>query len=148
MGCHSFLQGIVPTQGSNPGLLCCRQTPYQQTHRGSPELCLPRANYKITGRFSTVWTAGMPNLHTVQGELYCVLRSELSRWTLSCCPDTTHFLLPPFLSLHILSPPEAPHLGLHLLPLLWAAWPLCPSLFRMNGWHWMAFLPAPPLRHL
>ena len=25
MGCHA-LQGIFPTQGSNPGLLCCRQT--------------------------------------------------------------------------------------------------------------------------
>ena len=28
MGCHSLLQGIFPTQGSNPGLLHCRQTLY------------------------------------------------------------------------------------------------------------------------
>ena len=100
--CHSFLQGIFPMQGSNPGLLHCRQIPYHQSHQGSPELCLPRANYKVMGRFSTVWRAGMPNLHIVQGELYCVLCSELSKWTISCCPDTTHFFLPPFLSLHIL----------------------------------------------
>ena len=26
VGCHSLLQGILPTQGSNPGLLHCRQT--------------------------------------------------------------------------------------------------------------------------
>ena len=26
VGCHFFLQGIFPTQGSNPGLLNCRQT--------------------------------------------------------------------------------------------------------------------------
>ena len=26
VGCHSLLQGIFPTQGSNPGLLHCRQT--------------------------------------------------------------------------------------------------------------------------
>ena len=26
---HSLLQGIFPTQGSNPGLLHCRQVPYQ-----------------------------------------------------------------------------------------------------------------------
>ena len=26
--CHSFLQGIFPTQGSNPGLLNCKQILY------------------------------------------------------------------------------------------------------------------------
>jgi len=26
VGCHALLQGIFPTQGSNPGLLHCRQT--------------------------------------------------------------------------------------------------------------------------
>ena len=25
MGCQALLQGIFPTQGLNPGLLCCRQ---------------------------------------------------------------------------------------------------------------------------
>ena len=33
VGCH-FL-GIFPTQGSNPGLLHCRQTPYHLNHQGS-----------------------------------------------------------------------------------------------------------------
>ena len=28
VGCHFLLQGIFPTQGSNPGLLHCRQMPY------------------------------------------------------------------------------------------------------------------------
>ena len=28
VGCHFFLQGIFPTQGSNPGLLHCRQILY------------------------------------------------------------------------------------------------------------------------
>ena len=28
VGCHFFLQGIFPTQGSNPGLLHCRQSFY------------------------------------------------------------------------------------------------------------------------
>ena len=96
VGCHFLLQGIFPTQGLNPGLLHCRQIPYHQNHQGSPELCLLRANYKVMGRFSTVWRAGMPNLHIVQGELYCVLCSELSKWTISCCPDTTLFFLPHF----------------------------------------------------
>ena len=33
---HSLLQGIFPTQGSNPGLLHCRQILYQLSHQGNP----------------------------------------------------------------------------------------------------------------
>ena len=33
-----FLQGIFPTQGSNPGALCCRQILYQLSHKGSPRI--------------------------------------------------------------------------------------------------------------
>ena len=36
MGCHFLLQGIFPTQGSNQGLLHCRQTLYLLSHEGSP----------------------------------------------------------------------------------------------------------------
>ena len=32
--CHSLLQGIFPTQGSNPGLLHCRQILYQLNQDG------------------------------------------------------------------------------------------------------------------
>ena len=38
-GCHFFLQGIFPTQGSNPHLLCllhCRQIIYHRAIRESP----------------------------------------------------------------------------------------------------------------
>ena len=34
--CHFLLQGIFPTQGSNLGLLHCRQTLYHLSHQGSP----------------------------------------------------------------------------------------------------------------
>ena len=34
--CHSFLQGILPTQESNPGLLHCRQILYHLSQQGSP----------------------------------------------------------------------------------------------------------------
>ena len=34
VGCHFLLQGIFPTQGSNPGLLHCRQTLYRLSHQG------------------------------------------------------------------------------------------------------------------
>ena len=33
VGSHSLLQGIFPTQGSNPGLWHCRQILYQLSHR-------------------------------------------------------------------------------------------------------------------
>ena len=36
MGCHALLQGIFPTQGSNPGLLHCGQILYRLSHEGSP----------------------------------------------------------------------------------------------------------------
>ena len=36
VGCHFLLQGIFPTQGSNPGLPHCRQTLYCLSHQGSP----------------------------------------------------------------------------------------------------------------
>jgi len=34
---HSLLQGIFPTQGSNPRLLHCRQILYHLSHQGSPK---------------------------------------------------------------------------------------------------------------
>ena len=38
VGSRSLLQGIFPTQGSNPGLPHCRQILYQLSHKGSPRI--------------------------------------------------------------------------------------------------------------
>ena len=35
VGCHALLQGITPTQESNPGLLHCRWILHHLSHRGS-----------------------------------------------------------------------------------------------------------------
>ena len=35
-GYHSLVQGIFPTQGSNLGLLHCRQILYRWSHQGGP----------------------------------------------------------------------------------------------------------------
>ena len=40
VGCHVLLQGIFPTQGSNPGLSHCRQIFYCLSHQWSPFLTL------------------------------------------------------------------------------------------------------------
>ena len=45
VGYHFILQGIFPTQGSNPGLLHFRQMPYLLSHQGSPGLY--RSQYKL-----------------------------------------------------------------------------------------------------
>ena len=55
VGCHFLLQGIFPTQGSNPGLPHCRQIPYHLSHQGSPR----NNQRKQTERHSTkhlAWT--------------------------------------------------------------------------------------------
>ena len=39
VGSHPLLQGIFPTQGSNPSLPHCRQILYQLSHQGSPIQC-------------------------------------------------------------------------------------------------------------
>ena len=38
VGSHFLLQGIFPTQGSNPRPLHCRQILYQLSHKGSPRI--------------------------------------------------------------------------------------------------------------
>ena len=49
--CHTLLQGIVPTQGSNSGPLHCRQILYQLSHEGSPRL-LAWVAYPFSSRSS------------------------------------------------------------------------------------------------
>ena len=38
LGCQALLQGIFPTQGSNPILLHCRQILYHLSHQASPRI--------------------------------------------------------------------------------------------------------------
>ena len=51
VGCHFLLQEIFQTQGSNPGLLHCRQILYLLSYQGSPDepdwwlVNLPYSNY-------------------------------------------------------------------------------------------------------
>ena len=44
-GSHSLLQGVCLTQGSNPGLLHCRQIPYCLSHKGSPTYHIYQFSY-------------------------------------------------------------------------------------------------------
>ena len=51
VGRLSFLQGIFPTQGLNPGLPHCRQILYQLSHKGSPRI-LEWVAYPFSSRSS------------------------------------------------------------------------------------------------
>ena len=51
VGNLSLLQGIFPTQGSNPGLPHCRYILYQLSHKGSPKI-LEWVAYAFSSRSS------------------------------------------------------------------------------------------------
>ena len=51
VGSLFLLQGIFPTQGSNPGLQYCRQILYQLSHKGSPRI-LKWVAYPFSSRSS------------------------------------------------------------------------------------------------
>ena len=53
VGSHSLLQGIFPTQGSNPSLLHCRQILYQLSHQRSPRILEWEAYPFLQGIFPT-----------------------------------------------------------------------------------------------
>ena len=50
---HSLLQGIFPTQGSNPGLLCCRQILYHLSHLEQIDNDMSLLSYRVV-QFSSV----------------------------------------------------------------------------------------------
>ena len=53
VGCHAPLQGIFPTQGSNPGLPHCRHIVYHLTHQRSPRILEWVALSLLQGNFPT-----------------------------------------------------------------------------------------------
>ena len=86
----SLLQGIFPTQGSNPRLQHCRQIRYQLSHKGSPRILewvaypfssgssWPR-NWNgvswIAGRFFTNELSGKPKSMSLSG--VCVFKWDI-----------------------------------------------------------------------
>ena len=69
----SLLQGIFPTQGSNPGLLHCRQILYQLSHKGSPRI-LERVAYPFSSGSSQPrnWTWVLLHCRWIIYQLSCL----------------------------------------------------------------------------
>ena len=70
VGCYVLLQGICPTQGSNPGLPHCRQILYHLSHQGS--LCTSLQFNSVTQSCLTLCdpmncsTPGLPVHHQLR----------------------------------------------------------------------------------
>ena len=93
----SLLQGIFPTQGSNPGLPHCRQILYQLSHKQSPRILewvaypfskgssLSRNRTRVSciaGGFFTNWA--MREAHTIY-TCICILVTLSHLQVYSCC---------------------------------------------------------------
>ena len=73
-GSHSLLQGIFPTQGSNPGLRHCRWILYQLSHQGSQKE-IKNSNKKGS---LTEWRKTFPN-DVSDKELISKISKELTQ---------------------------------------------------------------------
>ena len=100
VGSLSLLQGIFPTQGSNPGLPNCRQILYQLSHKGSPRILewvaypfSSRSSWPrnwtwvscIAGRFFTNWTIREAHLISCRTKIkiwvfWILVSSKSSNW--------------------------------------------------------------------
>ena len=72
VGCHALLQGIFPTQGSNPDLPHCKQVLYQLSYQGSPRDILYLHKFLYT-HFKTlqysIWYTGFPGISVVKSHM-------------------------------------------------------------------------------
>ena len=99
-GNFSLLQGILPTQGSNPGLPHCRQILYQLSHKGSP---------RILEWVAFPFSRGSSRLRNRTG-VFCIAGGFFMNSAIREAQETTK-LLPKWLC-HFASPPaikESPH---------------------------------------
>ena len=91
MGCHALCQGIFPTQGSNPGLLHCRQIFYCLSHQGSPYILLLFSHLVVS---DSLWPHGLQHARLPcpsPSPGACSNSCPLSRW---CHPATLSSVIP------------------------------------------------------
>ena len=63
---YSLLQGIYPTQGSNPGLPHCRKILYQLSHQGSPRIMDGVGSISLLQQIFPTWELNRGLLHCRQ----------------------------------------------------------------------------------
>ena len=84
VGCHFFLQGIFPTQGSNLGLPNCRQILFGLSYPGSPFSCQINVNHPLDD------ASPLRNFLPICS-IPCRLLNSLSGWAMSLCTEAFPF---------------------------------------------------------
>ena len=75
VGSLSLLQGIFPTQESNPGLPYCRRILYQLSHKGSPRIMEWVAYLFSSGSF---WLRNRTRVSCIAGRFFMQLSYQVS----------------------------------------------------------------------
>ena len=81
VGSHSLLQGFFPSQGSNPGLLYCRQILYHVRHQGHRSQDFLRKNTGVGCRFllQGIFVTQRLNVHLLHRQVDSLPLSHLGR---------------------------------------------------------------------
>ena len=80
LDCHALLQGIFPTQGSNPGLPQCKWILHHLSYQGSPHI------------YTSIITLTLNGLNAPTKRLAGWMRHRLTGWMRTCA--YLHFHLP------------------------------------------------------
>ena len=91
VGSLSLLQGILPTQGSNPGLPHCRQILYQLSHKESPRI-LEWVAYPICSGSS--WPRNWTRVSCIAGGFFTNWAISSSPWPRSILMEAISYHLP------------------------------------------------------
>ena len=132
--CYSLFQGIFPTQGSNLGLLHCRQVLYHLSHQGSL--------YMYTHSF---FECSLPLWFIIGYWIQLPVLYSRTWLFIHSMYKSLHLLIPTSCSFPLPSPPDP--LGNHqsalyiVILLLFHRWVRpCPVLDSTCKWHHMAFV--------
>ena len=83
VGCHSLLQGIFPTQESNPGLLHCRQILYHLSHQG--RLLKIKRPHEFKDTVVTIFLVAI--LKQTQYREYTIININSYQYFINCVPS-------------------------------------------------------------
>ena len=113
VGCHFLLQRIFPTQGSDPGLLHCRQMLYHLSHQ--------EVNRILKGYLSLIFLQWLKNLWQSlhSPDQLRVKNQPLAQYLFPCVFDLHLFILPTKLAFIISGSLEPAHLCRNELDLIW-----------------------------
>ena len=93
VGCHFLLQGIFSTQGSNPGLLHCRQILHHFSHQGIPNTSTSK--YETAALFPITNLASPflpPWSQSLASSVSAILDTYRRLYQLSGLPGATHHM--------------------------------------------------------